>query len=70
LTIKREPLAGLNWKKLFQDQLKRKRELTSPKRNSRATKPKPQWIDDNAVVACRICKNEFGFVNRRHHCRW
>ena len=27
------------------------------------------WTDDNSVNSCHNCKNEFTFLNRRHHCR-
>jgi FYVE, RhoGEF and PH domain containing 5/6 len=29
----------------------------------------PVWIPDRYAKGCWICKKEFGFVNRRHHCR-
>ena len=27
------------------------------------------WTEDNSVNSCHNCKNEFTFLNRRHHCR-
>lgn len=27
------------------------------------------WTDDNSVNSCHNCKNDFTFLNRRHHCR-
>ena len=27
------------------------------------------WTDDNTVNSCHNCKNDFTFLNRRHHCR-
>ena len=27
------------------------------------------WTDDNTVNSCHNCKNNFTFLNRRHHCR-
>ena len=29
----------------------------------------PHWQPDNEVSACPICGIQFGFLNRRHHCR-
>ena len=27
------------------------------------------WVDDYSVLICYKCNNEFGFFNRKHHCR-
>ena len=27
------------------------------------------WTDDNTVNSCHNCKDDFTFLNRRHHCR-
>jgi len=27
------------------------------------------WINDNMVTHCHICRTEFGFFTRKHHCR-
>ena len=27
------------------------------------------WEDDENAEACRKCRSEFTFLNRRHHCR-
>lgn len=27
------------------------------------------WIPDNRINSCTICKNEFTYTNRKHHCR-
>eukprot|EP01113_Clastostelium_recurvatum_P042166 TRINITY_DN6807_c0_g1_i5.p1 TRINITY_DN6807_c0_g1~~TRINITY_DN6807_c0_g1_i5.p1 ORF type:complete len:161 (-),score=14.52 TRINITY_DN6807_c0_g1_i5:41-523(-) len=29
----------------------------------------PVWRDDDDVVACPLCSDEFGLFNRKHHCR-
>jgi len=29
----------------------------------------PVWAPDDTAPACLVCKDEFGFFNRRHHCR-
>ena len=28
------------------------------------------WIPDEEVLRCTKCRREFGFFNRRHHCRF
>lgn len=28
-----------------------------------------KWIDDDAVKNCQSCKSDFGWFNRKHHCR-
>lgn len=28
-----------------------------------------EWIDDNMVKKCQICRSTFGIINRKHHCR-
>lgn len=32
-------------------------------------KPTKEWVDDSMVIKCQSCKNEFGWWNRKHHCR-
>ena len=29
-----------------------------------------QWVDDQKVKRCQICKLKFTFLIRKHHCRW
>lgn len=29
----------------------------------------PRWIPDEAATQCVLCKSEFDWINRRHHCR-
>jgi len=29
----------------------------------------PRWQPDHEATECPVCKNDFGFWNRRHHCR-
>jgi len=30
---------------------------------------KPQWLKDEDVTSCLICKEAFSLLKRRHHCR-
>lgn len=32
-------------------------------------KPTKEWVDDSMVKKCQGCKCEFGWLNRKHHCR-
>ena len=32
-------------------------------------KPTKEWVDDTMVKRCQSCKDEFGFLSRKHHCR-
>lgn len=39
------------------------------KMNKIYPKPTKEWVDDTMVAKCQSCKNEFGWFNRKHHCR-
>ncbi len=32
--------------------------------------PRSQWMEDQQTDYCYLCKKEFGFFTRRHHCRY
>ena len=37
--------------------------------NASTKQPVADWVADDAVVACMICKSNFTLFFRRHHCR-
>ncbi len=37
---------------------------------ARAARAHPVWQLDELAPACQICREEFGFLLRRHHCRY
>jgi ankyrin repeat protein len=39
------------------------------KQPTRRNEPEAQWMLDDASEHCTLCGSDFGFINRRHHCR-
>eukprot|EP00026_Physarum_polycephalum_P006886 Phypoly_transcript_06939.p1 GENE.Phypoly_transcript_06939~~Phypoly_transcript_06939.p1 ORF type:complete len:369 (+),score=54.34 Phypoly_transcript_06939:492-1598(+) len=70
--LKDEWLADLNQQTkllmLRKDSFKNKQSLESSG-DSVSSAEAPVWAPDDSATACIICKDEFNFFNRRHHCR-
>jgi hypothetical protein len=75
---------GLSHSKTFSDIESMRLEKENPKNNNKShpknslvfiatftplTPEDSAWIPDSERAECQQCKNEFGFFNRKHHCR-
>lgn len=48
----------------------RKISRTDQQRESRGDiNQRPAWVPDDLISSCQLCKDEFTFFRRRHHCR-